>query len=54
MIQKEAGEDESYLPIIILTHQVVESAMNQAIEAIEALDTVRSPVTRIRVESLAG
>ncbi|MGC9457134.1 MAG: homoserine dehydrogenase [Halothiobacillaceae bacterium] len=54
MIQKEAGEDSSYLPIIILTHQVIESAMNEAIEQIEGLGTVRSPITRIRVESLAG
>ncbi|MFP4155821.1 MAG: homoserine dehydrogenase [Halothiobacillaceae bacterium] len=54
MIQKEAGEDSSYLPIIMLTHQIIESAMNEAIRQIEALGTVRSPVTRIRVESLAG
>lgn len=39
--------------IIFLTHEAVEGNVNQAIERIEALQFVRSKVTRLRVEHLA-
>jgi homoserine dehydrogenase len=48
IVQKESDED--YVPVILLTQQVVESQMNQAISAIEALDCILGEVTRIRVE----
>jgi len=48
IVQKESDED--YVPVILLTQQVVESQMNQAIAAIEALDCILGEVTRIRVE----
>jgi homoserine dehydrogenase len=39
--------------IIMLTHEVLERNMNQAIEQIEALTSVTGPVTRIRLEHLS-
>lgn len=54
MMQKEMTEDERTLPIVMLTHKVRERAMNRAIADIEALDTVRGSVVRMRVETLNG
>jgi homoserine dehydrogenase len=53
MLQKEPIGDASTVPIIMLTHQVLEKNMNQAIERIEALDAISGPVTRIRLEHLS-
>ena len=52
ILQKEAPEDETDIPVIILTHRVKEGRMNSAIARIEALDAIKCPVARIRVESL--
>jgi len=52
LIQKEPEEGASNVTIILLTHRVLEQGMNQAISAIEALDTIKAPVTRIRMETL--
>jgi len=41
-----------WVPVIILTHRVVESAMDAAVAAIQSLDEVVHPITRIRVETL--
>jgi homoserine dehydrogenase len=38
----------------MLTHRVLERQMNGAIARIEALDSIRGAVTRLRVEQLAG
>ena len=40
------------IPIILLTHPVLEQRMNEAIAAIEALDSISPPVMRIRIEPL--
>jgi homoserine dehydrogenase len=57
MIQREpAGSfnnEDRTATIIMLTHNVIEGSMNQAIQEIEALEFVRSQVTRIRMEQLA-
>lgn len=50
--QKEPAEGETYVPLVMLTHRVVEKQMNDAIERIEALDGVRGSVVRIRMEHL--
>ncbi len=50
--QKQPAEGEVMLPLIMLTHQVVEKQMNQAIEAIEALSSVAGRLMRIRIEQL--
>jgi homoserine dehydrogenase len=56
LIQKEQAireiDEESWVPIIILTHRVRESRLEAALAAIEALEETRGAVTRIRVESL--
>ena len=52
IMQKEAEEHDGSVPMILLTHQVQEARINDAIIALEALDTVQKPVVRIRVEQL--
>jgi len=54
IIQKEPEEGDTHVPLIMLTHRVLEGRMNQAIARIESLGTVKGDVMRIRVESLAG
>lgn len=54
MIQKEPGEGEEQVDIILLTHVTVEKNVNAAIARIEALDTVAGKVMRIRLETLSG
>lgn len=52
IIQKEPKTDDALAQIILLTHQVIEKKMNEAIAAIEALTSTVGKVTRIRVEQL--
>ena len=52
IIQKEPTEGESDVPIIFLTHRVLERQMNSAIERIEDLASITSKVSRIRLETL--
>jgi homoserine dehydrogenase len=50
--QKEPAEGETMLPLVMLTHKVLERKMNQAISQIEAFDSVAGEVVRIRMEYL--
>lgn len=52
MLQKESREGEPQTDIIILTHITREKHVNAAIAKIEALSTVLSDVTRLRMEEL--
>ena len=52
IFQKEAGEGEEQVDVVILTHVTVEKRINAAIRRIEALATIPSPVVRIRLEEL--
>ncbi len=52
-IQKEPSSGANKVDIIMLTQRVREGNMNEAIAAIEALESICSQVTRIRVETLA-
>jgi len=52
ILQKEQAEGASTVPIIILTHPVLEESMNSAIARIEALSAISGSVTRIRLENL--
>ncbi len=52
IIQKEPLNDETELPIIMLTQKTIEKEMNSAISAIENLPSVTGQVTRIRLETL--
>jgi homoserine dehydrogenase len=52
IFQKEAGEGEDQVDVVILTHRAPEKNVNAAIRRIEALATIPSPVVRIRLEEL--
>lgn len=53
IIQKEPQADATRVPIVILTHEVNEKSMNQAILEIEKLETVTGKVKCIRLETLS-
>ncbi len=50
IVQKEPEEGATTVPVIMLTHQVKERAINEAMQQIEAMDNITAPVQRIRVE----
>ena len=52
IMQKEAEEQDGLVPMIRVTHRVVEARIIEASAAMEALDGVTSPVMRLRVEQL--
>jgi homoserine dehydrogenase len=54
MVQKEPGEGEEQVDIILLTHRTMERNINAATLLIEALSTNLGKVTRIRLEELAA
>ncbi len=54
IIQKAPHLQGASVPIVILTHSVVEKAMNQALSMISKLDEIGSDITRIRVEYLSS
>lgn len=54
LIQKEPADGADTVPLILLTNRAEESRLEQAVDSIEALDTVRGKLVRMRVESLDG
>jgi len=50
--QQEPAIGETSASLVMLTHRVQEKQMNQAIEKIEAMDSIQGSVSRIRVEYL--
>ncbi len=54
MVQREPGEGEDQVDIIMLTHETREKNVNEAIAQIEGLPVVTGRVTRIRLEELAA
>ncbi len=52
IFQKEAGEGEEQVDVVILTHVTPEKHVNAAIRRIEGLPTIPAPVVRIRLEEL--
>ena len=52
IMQKEAEVQDGLVPVILVTHRVVERCIDDAIAALEALDDVVGKVVRIRVEQL--
>ena len=52
MVQKEPGEGEDQVDIVMLTHLTVEKRVNAAIAKMEALPSMSGKVTRIRLEEL--
>jgi homoserine dehydrogenase len=54
LIQKAPAEGETRVPVIVLTNTASQGLIDEAVQAIEALDTITGEVTRIRVETLDG
>ncbi len=54
IVQKVPHQRGGSVPIVILTHCVVEKAMNQALSSIAELSEIGSDITRIRVEYLSS
>jgi len=52
VLQKEPVSGKDSVHLIMLTQKCVESNVNQAIAAVEALDSVKGKVVRIRMEHL--
>jgi homoserine dehydrogenase len=52
MVQKEPGEGEQRVDIVMLTHRAIEKNVDAAMARIEKLPTVLGKVTRIRLEEL--
>ena len=52
IVQKVPHQHGATVPIVILTHEVVEKAMNQALQAIASMAEIEDDITRIRVEYL--
>jgi len=52
ILQKEPNVGEDTVPVIILSQRVKEKNMNAAISRIEALDSIKGKVARIRLEHL--
>jgi homoserine dehydrogenase len=52
IIQRDQPAGESYVNVIILTNVTKEKCLDEAVEHIEQLETVRGPVNFIRVEYL--
>ena len=54
IVQKEPVDNSGKLPVVLLTKNIAEGSMNNAITKLEALDCVEGSVVRIRMEALAG
>lgn len=52
VIQKQPAPGAETVPVILLTHPVKESRMDEALESISELEAVHGNITRIRVEAL--
>lgn len=51
MLQSDT-EEEGYVSIVLMTHEIQESALQKALEKVAALDAVNKDIMRIRVEEL--
>jgi homoserine dehydrogenase len=52
IVQKVPHQHGATVPIVILTHDVIEKSMNKALQQIASLDEIEPDITRIRVEYL--
>jgi homoserine dehydrogenase len=52
IVQKEEKDEHDRVPLVMLTHNVLESNMMGAIQKIESLATVTGKIIRIRMETL--
>ncbi len=54
LIQKAPQPGQTRVPVVVVTNVASQGNLERAVLAIEALDSIVGPVTRIRVESLDG
>ena len=54
LIQKAPGAGETRVPVIVLTNRAAQGRVDTAVSAIEALDSIKGEIARIRVETLDG
>ena len=54
LIQKAPAAGQTRVQLIVITNRAQQGSVDQAVSAIEALDTIAGKVTRIRVEALEG
>jgi homoserine dehydrogenase len=54
LIQKAPAPGATRVPVIVLTNRAPQGKMDQAVERIEALDSINQSISRIRVEVLDG
>ena len=52
VLQKEPANTQDNISVVLLTNKVQESALVAAKVQLEALDTIKAPLVRIRVETL--
>ena len=52
MHQYESHTEDGCVPLVMLTHRIKEQVMNETIARIEALETIKGEVARIRMEHL--
>ncbi len=52
LLQRPSGESDAHTDVIVLTHQTLERRMDEALQRIQALDSVLAPVVRLRKEEL--
>jgi len=52
ILQKEQDKHAGFVPIIIITHRVIEKNMNAAILEMQKLEDMRDKITRIRLDHL--
>ena len=51
--QREPGEGEQHVPVVILTQRVVERSVNEAIQRIQELSSIQGEVVLLRMETLS-
>ena len=54
LIQKAPAAGQTRVQLIVITNRAQQGSVDEAVSAIEALDTIAGKVTRIRVEALEG
>ena len=52
ILQKEDSEKDVNVPIVLVTHKVIEKNIDEALKEIESLDVVKDRIKRIRIEEL--
>lgn len=52
ILQKESEQQDGYVPIVMITHKVLEKNMQAALQQIQSLSEIKNDIVRIRLEHL--